>query len=93
MKIKKVNEMFNYSKKLEIFTPIKIKILKNLFDIDKEMSDDDRILYADENIKAGTICDMSLSPSGEIYIEYVGRVYLIVDNTEDFIENEDFIFV
>lgn len=86
-----------YSKKLNIFKPVEIKLLRNLSDTMRDrMSEEDILeiedLIDEDDIEAGTICEMEASPA-EINIDYIGHTYYTINEPEDFIENVDFVFI
>jgi len=83
-----------YSKKLKIFKPVEIKLLRNLSDILKDRESDYLEIeeIEDDDLEAGQICDMEATPA-EIYINYCGKTYYEINEPQDFIENVDFVFV
>jgi hypothetical protein len=74
--------------KLELFNPVKIKLLKKLSEIEPDYLD-----YPDEDKEVGSIMELDYTPSG-IYLEQSGKVFLSdEDNKITLIEGVDFEFI
>ena len=75
--------------------------MKNLSDIKLERNNDimEEEDYEDSELEKGTICQMFISLSGELYmgIAHIGGCgtcyHTIKKDLSDFVENEDFIFI
>jgi len=94
---KESNHLNFYSKKLKIFEPIKIQLLRNLSDILKNRLNETDFLeiediILDDDLESGKICEMIASPA-DIYIEYSGHSYHQINKPQDFVENIDFKFI
>ena len=77
--------------KLEVFNPIKVKILKKLSEIDKGYLD-----YPEEDKDAGTIMEIVRTPAEDIYLEQSGMVFCVLNSQEedfDFFEGIHFEFI
>ena len=74
-------------RKLELFNPIKIKLLKRLSEIEP-----DYLEYPEEDKGVGSIMELDYTPSG-IYLEQGGRVFLSDSDEIEMIEGVDFEFI
>jgi hypothetical protein len=74
-------------RKLELFNPVKIKLLKKLSEIDLGYLD-----YPDEDKDVGSIMELVYTPSG-IYLEQSSRVFLSSEDDVTLIEGVDFEFI
>lgn len=74
-------------RKLELFNPIKIKLLKRLSEIEPNYLE-----YPEEDKVVGSIMELNYTPSG-IYLEQCGRVFLSDSDEIEMIEGVDFEFI
>lgn len=74
-------------RKLELFNPIKIKLLKRLSEIEPSYLE-----YPEEDKEVGSIMELDYTPSG-IYLEQGGRVFLSDCDEIEMIEGVDFEFI
>jgi hypothetical protein len=74
-------------RKLELFDPVEIKLLKRLSDIEPSYLE-----YPEEDKDVDSIMELCYTPSG-IYLEQGGRVFLSDSNKIEIIEGIDFEFI
>jgi hypothetical protein len=88
-----------YSKKLNYFQPVDIKLLRSVDDICKEYDGVgiEPEYMDDSNIESGEICQLNKYPNGSYSVGYFnergnGTGYYTSGNRQ-FVENYDFVFI
>lgn len=74
-------------RKLELFEPVKIKLLRRLSEIDQSFLE-----YPEEDKEVDSIMELDYTPSG-IYLEQSGIVFLSDSDEIEMIEGVDFEFI
>ena len=90
---KNANAEFAFSRKLEVFQPVKIRLLVDLSEIEPELKEYDD----DGNLEKDSVCQIILDPSGTISIGIFneqgnGTSYLEINNPKQFKEGVHFAF-
>lgn len=87
-----------YSRKLNFFEPVNIKLLRDLDSILTEYDGEGLGEYIEDNVEAGDIVQLNKYPDKSYAVGYFNNrgngtgIYTIRDNRK-FIENYDFIFI
>ena len=99
------NEILNlsdvmYSKKLNYFQPVDIKLLRSIDEICKEYDGVgiEPDYMDDSNIESGEICQLNKYPDGSYSVGYFnergnGTGYYTIRGNRKFVENYDFVFI
>jgi len=96
------NKNFNrmYSKKLNYFQPVNIKLLRNIDEFYKEYDGEgiDLEYIEDSNIETDEICQLNKYPDGSYSVGYFnehgnGTEFYTIRANRKFIENYDFVFI